>query len=92
MTDDERAQYAAEQRAACAPLECSHDPRCWVELGGRDTLDPQSITKAIRCAACGGKLRWEAWREPRDLALSAQAELMARTHGRKRQHDVSKGA
>ena len=88
MTDEERAQYAAEQRAACAPLECSHDPRCWVELGGSAQIQEGSMQKAPRCAACGGKLRWQRWKEPPDLALSSQAQLMARSHGRKRQHDL----
>ena len=86
MTDDERAQYAAEQRAACAPLECSHQRNCWVMIGGKDALILQSMTKTPRCAECGGKLRMDGWSMPRDLALSPTAELLARNHRRKRQH------
>ena len=86
MTDAERAQYAAEMRQACAPLECNGDARCWVVLGGAANMQEGSMQKAPRCAACGGKLRWQRWREPRDLALSNEAELLARNHRRRRQH------
>lgn len=78
MTNDERAAYAREQRERCRPAECAHDPQCWVLWGGKGTLVPESMTKAVRCAACNGKLRWSEWREPPELAMSARAEFLAR--------------
>ena len=89
MTDEERAQYAREQREACRPLECNGDDRCWTVHGGGAHIQEGSMQKAPRCAACGGKLRWQRWKEPPDLALSTKAQLLARDHGRKRQLDVS---
>lgn len=70
MTEDERTQYAQAQREACRPMECTGDPECWVVLGGGAHIQKNSMQKAPRCAACGGKLRWRQWSHPRDFALS----------------------
>lgn len=83
MTDEERAQYAREQRERCRPLECHMSLDCWVAIGGAGSLKNHASAKASRCAACNGVIRYDEWTYPRDLALTPAAELEARNHSKR---------
>lgn len=80
MTEEEL--YAQAQREAVRPFECTLDAACWVTCGGRATLNPMSLSKTPRCAACNGKLQLAFWRTPRDLKLPPHGRLLTRSHPR----------
>ena len=80
MTEEE--VYAAAQREAVRPFECSLSPECWVTHGGRATLNPISLSKTPRCLACDGKLQLALWRTPKDLKLPPHGRLLTRSHPR----------
>ena len=84
MTDEERARYAREQRERCRPLECHMSLDCWAVYGGKERMADPAQSKAARCITCGGKLRLDEWKYPRELALSPEAELEARNHNKRR--------
>jgi hypothetical protein len=87
MTDDERQTYAAAQRLACMPMECVQAKDCWVAVGGREALDPRSLSATPRCAACHGKLLIEQWRTPAGFKLPPHGRLLSR-HARSREPDT----
>ena len=78
MDEDERQAYAQAQRIACRPMECTLDPQCWVEVGGRVALSPRSLSATPRCLACNGKLLLEQWRTPSGMALPPHGRLLTR--------------
>lgn len=80
MTEEET--YAAAQREAVRPFECSLSPECWVTHGGRATLNPMSLSKTPRCLACDGKLQLAFWKTPKDLKLPPHGRLLTRSHSR----------
>lgn len=80
MTEEET--YAAAQREAVRPFECSLSPECWVTHGGRATLNPMSLSKTPRCLACDGKLQLAFWRTPKSLKLPPHGRLLVRSHSR----------
>lgn len=80
MTEEEL--YAAAQREAVRPFECSLSPECWVTHGGRATLNPMSLSKTPRCLACDGKLQLAFWKTPKDLKLPPHGRLLTRSHSK----------
>jgi hypothetical protein len=72
MTNAEKTAYALAQRQACKPVECTAAPACWVALGTADSLS-NKIQGTPRCAACGGKVRIDAWRSPKGQEASRPA-------------------
>jgi hypothetical protein len=66
MTEADYAAYAAAQRAACRPIECTGAANCWSALGTSDTLMKHG---APTCDACAGIVRHENWRPPGLMAL-----------------------
>jgi hypothetical protein len=92
MTDFDREAYAAAQRLACMPMECTQSKDCWVALGGREALRPDSMSKTPRCGACNGKLLLEMWSTPHGLRLPPHGRLLTRGKGRSRKPDnLAKG-
>jgi hypothetical protein len=64
-----QAVYAAAQRLACQPVECTQARECWVALGSAESLSDR-IQGTPRCAACGGKIRIDEWRSPNGYKAS----------------------
>ena len=56
--------YQLKMRERCKPLACTKALKCWVALGGSETIQRRNATP--RCAACGGEIRERLWQSPKD--------------------------